>query len=268
MSATAKDDLSFIEHLEELRWHILKSLGAIIIFGLAFFVFKDFLLSILMGPTRADFPTYGWMCNMSAKLGMGETLCLDPPNVEFQNIGTAEAFTLHITVSFMFGFIAAFPYVFYQFWQFIRPGLYEKEQKAARGVVFICSLLFLIGVLFGYYIVSPFAISFLLDYQFGGVNTPTMASYVGSMRMFTLPAGLIFELPIVIHFMSKVGLVTAKFMRTYQKHAFVIILIVASILTPPDVITQFLIAVPLFILYQLSIFIAKRNEKKYAKENS
>ncbi len=267
MSAKSKDDLSFIEHLEELRWHILKSLGAIIICGMAFFIFKDFLLSILMGPTRADFPTYGWMCDLSSKIGMGETLCLTPPNVQFQNVGTAEAFTLHITVSFMAGFIAAFPYIFYQFWQFIRPGLYEKEQVAARGVVLVCSFLFLTGVCFGYFIVAPFAISFLLDYSFGGTNIPTTASYVSSMRMFTLPAGLIFELPIVVHFMSKVGLVTAEFMRTYQKHAFVIILIVASILTPPDVITQFLIAIPLFILYQLSIFIARRNEKKYAKEN-
>jgi len=266
MSSKSKDELSFIEHLEELRWHILKSLCAIIICGLVLFIFKDFLLSILMGPTRGSFPTYGWMCDMSARIGLGETLCFSPPDVTFQNVGTAEAFTLHITVSFMAGFIVAFPYVFYQFWSFIKPGLYEKEQKAARGVVIICSLLFLIGVSFGYFIVSPFAISFLLDYSFGGENIPTMASYVASMRMFTLPAGLIFELPIVIHFMSKVGLVTAQFMRTYQKHAFVIILIVASILTPPDVITQFLIAIPLFILYQLSIFIAKRNEKKYAKE--
>jgi len=268
MSSKSKDDLSFIEHLEELRWHIIRALIAIVGAGTFFFIFKTFTTNLLMGPTKADFWTYRWMCNLSEKLNLGEGLCFGPPDIIFQNVGVAEPFTLHITVSFMLGFVAAFPYVFYEFWKFIKPGLYEKEQKAVRGVVTICSILFFIGVCFGYFILAPFAISFLLKYDFGGSNIPTMASYVASIKMFTLPSGLIFELPIVVYFLARVGLITADFMRQYQKHAFVVILIVAAILTPPDVITQFLIAIPLYVLYQLSIFIARQQEKKYNKENA
>lgn len=262
----SKDNLTFLEHLEELRWHIIRALAVIVIIGSVFFVFKEFTENLIMAPTNPEFITYGLICDFSSYIGMGESLCFNPPTFAPQNIGVAEAFTLHITVSFLLGFVVSFPFVFYEFWKFIRPGLYEKEQKAVRGVVIICSLLFILGVAFGYFILAPFAITFLLNYDFGGVNIPTMASYVGSIKMFTLPAGLIFELPIVVFFLSKVGLVTSASMRQYQKHAFVVILIVAAILTPPDVITQFLIAIPLYILYQVSILIAKRNEKKLEKE--
>ncbi|MBT8221058.1 MAG: twin-arginine translocase subunit TatC [Bacteroidia bacterium] len=265
MSKT-KDDLTFLEHLEELRWHIIRSLIAIVVVGSVFFGMKGVTEGLIMGPTNPDFVTYGLICKLSQSLGLGEGLCFSPPAFAPQNIGVAEAFTLHITVSFLIGFVAAFPYVFYEFWKFIRPGLYDKEQKAIRGIVIICSLLFILGVGFGYFIIAPFAITFLLNYDFGGTNIPTMASYVGSMKMFTLPAGLIFELPIVVYFLSKVGLITSAFMKKYQKHAFVIILILAAILTPPDIITQFLIAIPLYILYQVSILIAKRMEKKREKE--
>lgn len=264
-----KDDLTFIEHLEELRWHIIRSLIAIGILGIILFIFKSFTETLLKWPTYENFPTRVWLCEMSEKFNLGEGLCLPAPNIDsLIHVGVAEPFTMHIKVSFTLGFIAAFPYIFYEFWKFIKPGLYEKEQKAVSGIVIICSLLFFLGVVFGYFIIAPFATTFLMNYSFGGINTPTMASYIGLMRMFTLPSGLIFELPIVVYFLSKLGLVTAAGMRQYQKHAFIVILIVASIVTPPDVITQFLIAIPLFILYQLSIFIAKRQEKKLAKEMS
>lgn len=262
-----KDDLTFIEHLEELRWHIIRSLIAVGVVGIFFFIFKSLTIALIKSPTYENFPTRVWLCKVSEKFSLGEALCLPAPNItNLQHIGVAEPFTMHISVSFMLGFIVAFPYIFYEFWKFIRPGLYEKEQKAVRGIVLICSLLFFIGVLFGYFIIAPFATTFLMNYSFGGINTPTMSSYISMMKMFTLPSGLIFELPIVVYFLAKIGLVTAEGMRTYQKHAFIVILIVASVVTPPDVITQFLIAIPLFILYQISILIAKRQEKKLEAE--
>ena len=194
---------------------------------------------------------------------MGKTLCMVPP--AFQLIATefGEKFIVHIKVSVMLGFVVSFPYVFYQFWSFIAPGLYEEERKAARGVVFICSSLFIAGILFGYFIISPFAVSFLAGYEIKDVaSTTTLSSYVSYMMMFTIPTGVIFELPVVVFFLAKVGLITAEFMQTYRRHAFVVILILAAIITPPDVVTQLLIGFPLYILYEISIIIARRVEKK------
>jgi sec-independent protein translocase protein TatC len=164
----------------------------------------------------------------------------------------------------MLGFVVAFPYVFYEIWRFVKPGLHKNEKNATRGVVFVCSLLFISGVLFGYYVISPFAISFLSNYTVGEltVNAPTLSSYVGYMIMFTLPAGLIFELPIVVYFLAKMGIMGPKTMKMYRKHALVGILVLAAMITPPDVITQFLIAIPLYTLWEISIIIAKRVYKE------
>jgi len=193
---------------------------------------------------------------------MGTDLCITPK--EFQVIATelGERFIVHIKVSMMFGFVAAFPYVFYQFWSFIAPGLHDKERKAASGVVFVCSFLFITGVLFGYFVISPFAINFLVGYEINDVaSTVTLSSYVSYMIMFTIPTGIVFELPVVVYFLAKVGLVTAEFMKSYRRHAFVVILVLAAFITPPDVVTQFLIGIPLYILYEISIVIAKRVQK-------
>ena len=167
----------------------------------------------------------------------------------------------------MLGFVLSFPYIFWEIWRFVKPGLYEKEKNVTRGVVLICSGLFLMGILFGYFIISPFAVTFLAGYQIAGIEeaTPALSSYINYLIMFTVPAGIIFELPIVVYFLAKIGLVTADFMKRYRKHALVIILMVAAIVTPPDVVTQFLIGIPLFFLYELSIHIAKRVEKQHEK---
>ncbi|MFT5385639.1 MAG: sec-independent protein translocase protein TatC [Saprospiraceae bacterium] len=174
------------------------------------------------------------------------------------------------------GIVFGFPYIFWEFWRFIKPGLYPDEKKAARGVVFVCSFLFITGVCFGYFIISPFAITFLVGYDLGAISTPSLASYVDYMTMFTLPVGIVFELPVVVYFLTKIGLVTPSFLKSYRKHAFVIIIILAAVITPPDVITQFLVGIPLYILYEISIVISKRvvakqeaqeeKEEKEAKE--
>jgi sec-independent protein translocase protein TatC len=196
-------------------------------------------------------------------------MCFTPPIFETQAIGFGEAFITSIKVSFIAGFIAAFPYVFYEFWRFIRPGLYEKERKATRGVVFICSMLFLLGVCFGYFIISPFAINFLVGYTIPGVtNIPTLGSLINYMIMFTAPAGLIFELPIVVFFLARVGLITPALMKQYRRHSIIGILLLSALITPPDVVTQFLIGIPLYFLYELSIVVAARTYKRYEAELS
>ncbi len=259
-------EMSFLEHLEELRWHILRALVAIMIGGVVLFIFYPWYFEhILLGPKNPDFISYKWFCRLADVTGF-KALCFSPP--EFQSIATglAETFILSLKMAFIGGLVLAFPYVFWEVWSFIRPGLYPQERSVTRYVVIICSILFLMGVCFGYFIIAPFAINFLVTYTIPGVtNMPTIQSLINYMIMFTLPAGMIFELPIVVFFLSKLGVVTAKGMKQYRRHSIVGILVLAAIVTPPDVITQMLIAIPLYVLYEISIYIAKRGEQLYKK---
>ena len=261
--AQQEKEMSFLEHLEELRWHLVRSVVAIVAVAIVAFLMPNLIFdTIIFGPKSEGFLSYKAICNLSEALGMGRDLCITP--TEFDVIATefGERFIVHIKVSMMFGFVAAFPYVFYQFWSFIAPGLYDEERKAARGVVFICSFLFISGVLFGYFVIAPFAVNFLAGYEISNVaSTVTLSSYVSYMIMFMIPTGIVFELPVVVYFLAKVGLVTAEFMKSYRRHAFVVILVLAALITPPDVVTQFLIGIPLYVLYEISIVIAKRVQK-------
>lgn len=260
-------EMSFLDHLEELRWHIVRSVLAIVVLAIIAFIFKNFVFQeILFAPMKGDFPTYRFFCLLA------ERMCFEPPELAIKTVTLDEQFLLAIKVALWVGFIVGFPYIFYQFWSFVKPGLYENERKAARGMVGICSLLFTMGVLFGYFGISPFAIKFLGTFSVGVevANEVSLKSYVGYMSMFTVPAGIIFELPVVVFFLSKIGLVTPAFLKKYRKQSFVTILILAAIITPPDVITQFMIGIPVFFLYEISIIISERVEKenKRALSNS
>lgn len=258
-------EMSFVDHLEELRWHVMRALIAILIGGIVLFIFNDwYFREVLFGPLNDDFPSYRAFCNLSEWMGTGGALCMTAPNVKVQAILFGEQFITAVKMSFVGGFVLAFPYVFYEIWSFIRPGLYPAEQKATRWVIAICSILFFTGVAFGFFVVAPFGTNFLMGFEVGGaVNQPQMASVIGYMVMFTLPAALIFELPVLVYFLAKFGLVTAEAMRQYRRHSVVGILILAALLTPPDVVTQILIGVPLYALYEISIFVAKRAQKQY-----
>jgi len=260
-------EMTFLEHLEELRWHIIRSLVAIVVIGIVLFLVQDWLFEVVIfGPTNPDFFSYVAICDLSNAVGLGDRMCFTPPEFRKLAVGFGEPFIISIKVCFISGFIASFPYVFWEFWRFISPGLYDKERKATRGVVFICSFLFLLGVLFGYYVIAPFAVNFLAGYNIPGVeNTPTLSSFINYMVMFTAPAGLIFELPIVVFFLSKIGLVTPNLMKQYRRHSIIIILVLSALITPPDVVTQFLIGVPLFFLYEVSIFVSRRVERQEKK---
>lgn len=252
-------EMSFFEHLEALRWHIIRSLIAILLIGVILFVNKDFVFrQVIFGPKHADFWTYRLFCSI------GDWLCFSPAPFEIITRDLAEKFTTHITVSFVLGIVLAFPYIFWEFWSFIRPGLYPKEQKAARGIVLVCSGLFITGVLFGYYFIAPFAISFLAGYELADtMATPTLSSYVNYMVMFTLPIGLVFEMPIISFFLTKAGVLNAKVLRKVRRYAIVIILLVAGILTPsPDMVSQLILATPLYLLYEASIIISAREGKR------
>ncbi len=260
--------MSFLDHLEALRWHIVRSAIAILVISLAVFVAKDFVFRVIVfGPTLPNFPTYKFFCSLSGWVGAGEQLCMQVPDIDWITPVFGEMFIIHIQVSVILGFIASFPYVFWEVWRFIRPGLYEDEQKAARGTVAICSTLFLSGVTFGYFVIAPFAITFLMNYELPGVRAaPALSSYISYLSLFTLPAGIFFELPVLVYFLSRVGLITADFMRSYRKHAVVVLLVVSAIITPPDVVTQILLGLPLYGLYEASILIAARVERKAAEE--
>lgn len=257
-------EMTFFDHLEELRWHIMRSVLAVMVVAVAAFLMKDFLFNtIIFGPKQQDFISYRVLCSLSHSLGLGETLCIGPPPFDFITPNFGELFLTHIKVSFMAGLIAASPYILWEAWRFIKPGLYEKEVKVARHAVAICSSLFLAGVCFGYFVIAPFAVTFLAGYELPGVVAqPSLGSYISYLVMLTVPVGLTFELPVVVHVLTRIGLVSSALMKSYRRHAWVVIVVLASVITPPDVFSQILISVPLVLLYEVSIVVAKRVEKQ------
>lgn len=264
-----KAEMSFLEHLEALRWHLMRSVIAVITLAIILFFYREIVFDhFLFAPKHPDFWTYRMLCLLSDYLEMGDALCIKELPFELINTELSGQFTMHIWVSFVAGFILAAPYVLWEIWRFIKPALHEKERKYSKGVVFFSSLLFFMGVLFGYYVIVPLSINFLGSYQVSSdvKNMIAMDSFVSTVTTITFASGIVFELPIVIYFLTQIGLMTPQFMRTYRKHATVIILIVAAVITPsPDVTSQLLVAFPLYLLYELSIFVSMYVVKKAEK---
>jgi len=261
-------DMSFLDHVEELRWHLVRSTVAILSFAIAAFVMKDFIFNtILFAPKNADFITYRFFCKISKLVGT-EGLCIDDIPFTFQSLAMAEQFSVHVWTSITAGFIVAFPFVIWEFWKFISPGLYDKERKSAISFIIISSFLFFIGVLFGYYLVTPLSVNFLGNYSVSDVveRNIKIGSYISLVRSSCLASGLIFELPIVMYFLTKMGLITPEFLKKYRKHALVVVLILAAIITPPDIISQVIVGIPIMILYEVSIFISKMVVKREQKK--
>lgn len=265
-------EMSFFDHVEELRWHLIRCIAAIAIGAIAVFLSGELAFdNLIFWPKNESFPTYKLLCWGSTQIGIGDSGCFSPPPFDLITTSLEERFLVHLKVSAVLGFVMAFPYVFWEIWRFVSPGLNKNERKYSRGMVFICSLLFFTGVSFGYFVISPFAISFFASYFISTdvAQTVTLSSFVGSITMFTVPAGIVFELPVVVYFLSKIGLVTPDSMKAYRRHAVVAILLMSAFITPPDIISQFLIGIPLYILYELSITISARvlkNSEKREKE--
>ncbi len=268
--------MSFVEHLEELRVHLIRMVISVVLSAVfVFFATRSIFKVVIFGPLQKDFLTYRLLCRLSNWMGLGDNMCYDPVMANLVTLEMGEAFLLHIKVCIFGGMIVSFPYLLWEFWRFIKPGLYAEERRAANGVVAVGSLLFIMGICFGYFILSPFAINFLLGYELPMINEAANSnmikatSMINYMIMFTVPVGIIFELPIIVYYLAKMGLVTDDFMRTYRRHAIVGILVVAAFVTPPDVMTQVIIGIPIYILYELSIGIAaKQTKKREAELNS
>lgn len=261
--AQAKD-MTFLEHLEELRWHLLRAFTAILIIAVAAFIFHEIVFDkIILAPKHPDFLTNRLLCRLGEIVQI-DKLCINTKPFQLISIKMAGQFTMHITTSIFAGIILGFPYLFYEFWKFIKPALYEKEAKHTRGAVFTSSLLFLLGVLFGFFVIAPLSVHFLGSYNVSEevVNQINLKSYIGTITSVTLAAGLTFELPILIYFLSKAGLVTPSFLKKYRRHSVIVILILAATITPPDIFSLVLVTFPLIILYEAGIAISKRIHKK------
>ncbi|PCJ89842.1 MAG: twin-arginine translocase subunit TatC [Flavobacteriales bacterium] len=270
-----ENEMSFLEHLEALRWHLIRSVVAVVVVAIAAFVNKSIIFdAVIFAPKNADFPTYQWLCQLSEKLHQWlpdlitkNALCIGQNFPQLQNISMAGQFMTHVLVSVVAGLVITFPYVFWELWRFIKPGMKSTEKKYSRGVVFFSSSLFLMGILFGYFIIAPLAINFFLTYQISDavVNLPTLRTYIATITTIVMACGIVFELPVVVYFLTKVGLLTPEFMRKYRKHALVAALILSAVITPPDVFSQLLVSVPLFFLYEISIYVSKMVIRKEEK---
>lgn len=265
-------EMSFLDHLEELRWHVVRSLLAILIFTILAFVYGDWIFNnIIFAPGRVDFPTFRWLCQLGQWLGSEDAFCVKEIPFKVQSRLMTGQFTMHITASVVIGLIVAFPYVAWELWRFVRPGLYTTERRSSKGAVAAVSFLFLTGVLFGYYVMCPMMISFLANYQISDmiVNEFDITSYVGTIVTVVFGSGVLFQLPVVMYFLTKIGIVTPTFLRKSRKHAVIVILIIGAIVTPSaDPLSQALISIPLYLLYEISILISSNVVRKKEKEEA
>lgn len=261
-----KAEMSFIDHLEDLRGHLFRSVIAIAIGAIVVGIFNRFFIQdVLLGPTHGTFPTYKWLCKMGHALHLGEGLCMTEIGIKMQSTEVGAQFSMWFTIVLVGGIIIAFPYIFYEFWKFVKPALTKKELSKTRGVIFWVSLLFFIGVFFGYFVIAPYTIKFFAGFQLDEniANIWTISSYMDTIIPLVLGSGLAFQLPLVIYFLAQVGIVNATYLKKIRKYAIVVIFIIAGIITPgPDMISQLTVALPLLLLYEISIILSRRVEKR------
>ncbi len=264
-------EMSFIDHLEVLRWHLIRSVIAILIGAVVVFAFvREIVDAIIFAPTRTDFISSQWLCALGQKLHIEEALCFEQVNAQFLETTMTGQFISHFTVSFVGGFVIAFPYIFWEFWRFVRPALSDKELKKTRGIIFSVSMLFFVGVAFGYFILTPFMVNFYFNYKLSEQITimPSFSDYLENLIYTTVGIGVLFQMPLLVMILTQIGIVTAKFLRKYRRHAFVLIIIAAAIITPStDPFSLTIVTIPLYLLYEASIIVATRiNKRQEAKK--
>jgi len=267
-------EMSFLDHLEVLRWHLIRSFLSVIVLASIAFLAKDFIFNVLIfGPKHSDFPTYKILCEIAQFIGFKDSFCFTELPFRIQSRTMGGQFSANVWTSITAGFIIAFPYILHEMWKFISPGLKVKERSSAKGFILIASLLFFIGVLFGYYVVTPLSINFLGTYQVSGQvhNDFDLSSYISLVRASVIASGLIFELPILIYILTKIGVVSPEILKKYRKISLVIVLILSAIITPPDIASQVIVSVPIIVLYEISIYISKaviRKQKRLLKKQA
>jgi sec-independent protein translocase protein TatC len=264
------DEMSFIDHLEELRWHLIRAVIAILVGAVIVFIYSDFVVDqVLFAPTRSDFISAKWLCSAGRGIGIGDALCFSQVDAKFLETTMTGQFIASFTLAFIGGFIVAFPYIFWEFWRFVRPALSGKELKQTRGVIFWVSFLFFLGVAFGYFILTPFMVNFYFNYKLSEQIQimPTFSDYLENLIYTTVGIGILFQMPLLVMVLARIGIVTAKFLRKYRKHAFVLIIIAAAIITPStDPFSLTIVTIPLYVLYEASIAVAARINKRQDKE--
>ncbi|MCF8253301.1 MAG: twin-arginine translocase subunit TatC [Bacteroidia bacterium] len=265
-STIDKTEMGFFDHIDELRKHIIRSVVAVLVCAVVIFFNKSLLFdTVLFGPIHVDFWTYRLMCDLSFWLTGTDVYCVKEMGFVLSNIDITGQFTQHLFISFISGFVVSFPFVLYQFWAFIKPALSRKEITYARGFVFFSSVLFFVGILFGYFMLAPLSINFLGSYQVSALvsNEINLESYISFLTTLVFACGLIFEMPMLVYFLAKIGILGSALMSKYRRYALVVILILAGILTPsPDMASQIMMALPLYGLYEISILVAKGVEKR------
>lgn len=265
-----KNEMGFFDHIEALRWHIMRSAIVVVAFAMIAFTQKKFMFDyLLFGPTRPDFPTNKFFCWLDTHSSLFQGLCIKGATFTFINTDITGQFMLHLEMAMYVGAIAAFPYIFWEVWRFIKPALKEREIRNTRGIVLVTSFLFTAGCLFGYYIITPFSVSFLIQYEATPIvkNMIDVNSYIGLLVTMTIPTGILFELPMLVFLLTKLGIITPNFMRNGRKIAYVAILTIVAIITPQgDITSLLLISTPIFVLYELSISVSARVHKKIVKE--
>ena len=252
--------MGFLDHIEDLRWHIIRSVIAVLIGAILVFCKIEWIFDhIILGPAHNDFISYKWFCELG-KLMHYDAFCLGDIKMTFQNTAVAGQFTMSLSASMMLGFILAFPYVLWELWRFIKPALKPSEAKMATGIVFWCSILFFSGVLFSYYIVAPYTINFFGNYQLSPTfkNIITIENYYDTMSNMILAMGIVFELPMLVYFLSRIGILTPEILRAQRRYAILILFILAEIITPPDLFSCLLVFIPLYILFEVSVSISGR----------
>jgi sec-independent protein translocase protein TatC len=265
-------EMSFIDHLEELRWHVIRGVIAVLVGAVVVFIFSDFVVNdILFAPTRSDFISARWLCSFGRNIGIGDALCFKQVNAKFLETTMTGQFIASFTLAFIGGFIIAFPYVFWEFWRFVKPALSPNELKKTRGVIFWVSLLFFAGVAFGYFILTPFMVNFYFNYKLSPQIEimPTFSDYLENLIYTTVGIGVLFQMPLLVAVLARIGIVTGRFLRKYRRHAFVIILIAAAIITPStDPFSLTIVTIPLYLLFEASIVIASRINRRQDRENA
>lgn len=255
--------MNFLDHVEELRWHIIRSFIAVVIAAIFAFINIEWIFDkIILGPAHDNFISYKWFCDLG-KFFHIQSFCLDKVNMSFQNTAVAGQFMMSMSVSLMVGFIISFPYILWEFWKFIKPALKPSERKYARGIVFWCSLLFFVGVVFSYFVVVPYTINFFGNYKLSPMipNIVKMDDYYDTISTLIIAMGAVFELPIVIFFLTRIGLITPEFLKKQRRFAVLILFIIAEIITPPDLFSCLLVFIPLYVLFEVSILISNRASK-------
>ena len=260
--------MSFLDHLEQLRWHIVRSAIAWVTAAAGIFICIDWIFdNIIYAPARQDFVTYSALCKLGHSLHLGNSLCMPPVKIPLLINTIGGSFTAAINIAFMGGLIIAFPYLFWELWRFIKPALSSKELQFARGSIAWVSICFFVGGAFGYYLLAPFTFNFLASFNLGSVGAqtylPSLEDYIDTLVNIILGCGIAFELPVLAFVLSKLGIVTPLLLRKYRKYAYIIILILAAVITPsPDWTSQTIVAVPLVLLYEISIFISAKVERQ------